>query len=79
MADCGATAFFIDSSFAQLHGLNPILMHHSRDLTVADGRLVSSGAITYTVWIFLALGTHTEILNLFVTTLGQYPVILGLS
>ena len=86
MADCGATVSFIDSLFAQLHGLKLIPMQHPCDLTVADGRIISSGAITHTVRIALALGahtkthteTHTEVLELFVTTLGQYLVVLGL-
>ena len=78
MADCGATASFIDSTFAQLHGLKFIPMQHPCDLTVADGRTVSSGAITHTVHIAIALGAHREVLKLFVTTLGQYPVVLDL-
>ena len=80
MADCGATASFIDFLFAQLHGLNFSPLQHSQDLTVADGRSVSSGAITHTVTVQIsfALGAHTEALELFVTTLGQYPVVLGL-
>ena len=78
MADCGATTSFIDSLFAHLHGLNFSLLQHPRDLTVADGRPVSSGTITHTVQISFTLGAHTETLELFVTTLGQYPVVLGL-
>ena len=78
IADCGATASFIDSSFAQLHGLKFSLLQYPRDLTVADGRTISSGAITHTVRIAFALGAHREVFKLFVTRLGQYPVVLGL-
>ena len=78
MADCGATASFIDFLFAQLHGLKFTPLQYSRDLTVADGRLVSSGAITHIVQIVLTFKTHTEVLDLFVTTLGQYLIVLGL-
>ena len=78
MADCGATASFIDLSFAQLHGLKLIPMQYLCDLTVADGRTVSSGAITHTVRIALALKAHRKVLELFITTLGQYPVVLDL-
>ena len=49
MVDCGATVSFIDLLFAQLHELNPILMHQPRNLTIADGRPVSSDTITHTV------------------------------
>ena len=80
MADCGATASFIDSLFTQLHGLKFISMQHPCDFTVADGRIISSGAITHIVRIALALGrTHCEVLELYITRLGQYPVVLGLS
>ena len=78
MVDCGATASFIDSSFAQLHGLTFTPLQHPRDLTVADGRSVSSRAITHTVQISFAIGLHSKVLHLFATTLGQYPVVLGL-
>ena len=81
MADCGATASSIDFLFAQLHGLKLILMQHSCDFTVADGRIISSEAITHTVRIAFALGAHRQhrkVLELFVTRLGQYPVVLGL-
>ena len=79
MANCGATASFIDSSFAQLHGLKFSPLQHPQDLTVADSRTIYSGSITHTVRIAFALGaTHREVLELFVTILGQYPVVLGL-
>ena len=79
MVDCGATASFVNSLFAHLHGLKFIPMQHPRDFTVADGRIISSGAITHTVRFAFALGkTHCEVLELFVTTLDQYPVVLGL-
>ena len=78
MADCGATALFIDSLFAQLHGLKFSLLQHPQDLTVADGRSVSSRTITHTIQISFTLEAHTKTLKLFVTTLGQYPVVLGL-
>ena len=79
IVDCGATALFINFSFAQLHGLEFSQLQHPQDLTVADGRTVSSRAITHTVRIFFTLETHVETFELFVTTLSQYPVVLGLS
>ena len=80
MADCGATASFIDSLFAQLHGLKFSPLQHPQDLTVADGRFVFSRAITHTVTaqISFALRAHTKVFKLFITTLDQYPVVLGL-
>ena len=80
MADCGATASFIDCLFAQLYGLKLSPLQHPQNLTVADGRPVSLRTITHTVRIAFALGAraHRKTLKLFVTTLGQYPVVLGL-
>ena len=80
MADCGATALFIDFFFAQLHGLKLSPLQHPQDFTVANGRTISSGAIAHTVTVqtSFALGAHTKILKLFVTTLDQYPVVLSL-
>ena len=78
MADCGAPASFIDFLFAQLHRLTFVLMQHFCDLIVADYRIVSSGAIMHTVRIAIALKAHCEVIKLFVTRLGQYPVVLGL-
>ena len=80
MVDCGATASFIDFLFAQLHRLKLSLLQHPQNLTVANGRTVSSGAITYTVivQIFFALEAPPKVLKLFVTIPGQYLVVLGL-
>ena len=79
MADCGATALFINSTFAQLQRLKFIPMQHLCDLTVADSRTVSSGTITHIVQIeSFALEAYTKSIELFVTILGQYLVVLGL-
>ena len=81
MVDCGATASFIDFLFAQLHRLKLIPMQHACDFTVADGKIIFSGAITHIVRIAFALKAHhqhQEALKLYVTRLGQYPVVLSL-
>ena len=84
MNDIGATGqAFIDTSFAQLHGLKFICLLQPRSLTVVDGKVVTSGLITHFVTTQLSLRDesgriHTETLDLFPTKLGQYSIILGL-
>ena len=70
MADCGATALFIDFLFAHLQGLKFSLLQYPHNFTVANGRTISSKAITHTVCIAFALGAYGKVLKLFVTRLG---------
>lgn len=53
-------------------------MQHLCDFIIANGKIISSGAITHTICIFFALEAQTEFIELFVTRLDQYPVILSL-
>lgn len=79
MADYGTIALFINFLFAQLYGLKFSPLEHPQDLTVADGRIIFSGSIIHTAQISsLTLEAHTEVFKLFVTTLGQYLVVLDL-
>jgi hypothetical protein len=79
MVDPGATASFIDAAFARSHSIGlrlkatPLLVH------VADGRPISSGATTHeTLPLQLQIGSHAESIRFDVTTLGQYPIVLGM-
>ena len=84
MNDIGATGqAFIDTLFAQLHGFRFIRLLQRRTLTGVDDRIVTSGPITHfvTTQLFLINKSgriHTKTLDLFLTKLGQYPIILGL-
>lgn len=69
--------------FAQLHGFRFICLLQPRTLTVVDGRIVTLSPITHFVITQLSLKdesgrVYTETLDLFLTKLGQYPIILGL-
>ena len=74
---------FIDILFAQLYDFRFIRLLQPRSFTVVDGRVVTLGPITHFVNIQLSLRNewgriNTETFNLFLTKLGQYPIILGL-
>ena len=48
-------------------------------VTVISGRVTSSGVMTQFVRVPLVIDNHIETTNMFVTKLGHYPVILGIS
>ena len=78
LVDSGANGYaFIDSSFAQSHSLS-LFPTRKRVLNVVDGRESVSGVIDQLCRLHLSVGQHSEQqAPLFVTTLGQYPIILG--
>jgi transposase InsO family protein len=79
LVDCGASSSFIDASFAKQHHIGLKKKAVPRVLEVVDGRPVSSGALTHeTLPVQLKIGTHAETIQLDVTCLGHYPIILGM-
>jgi predicted aspartyl protease len=79
LIDCGATGYaFIDKNYASHHCLPLHLLKSLRNLTVIDGRPVTSRAITHIIHTSLAIQNHQEDIHLFVTKLGYYPIILGI-
>ena len=79
LIDCGATGLaFIDIDFMRQHSLPTTLLSTPRTLEVIDGRPISSGAITHRCQLGIQIGTHLEGLPMFVTTLGHYPLVLGI-
>jgi len=71
--DSGATGYaFIDQAFAERHNFPLFELKEPRPLTVIDGRLVSSGAITHITKIGLSINNNHEMIPAFVTTLGGY-------
>ncbi|KAI0996656.1 hypothetical protein K3495_g11527 [Podosphaera aphanis] len=67
---------FIDTTFVQNNNLPVSRLSLPRVLRVVDGRKSASGLVTHTVTIMLSINNHQEIVRLFVTRLGQYPLIL---
>ena len=77
MADRGATSLFIDEHFARSHGFKLRLKERPDTLQVVDGRESAAGLIRFEVDVFLNIGNHYEYVTFQVTTLANYPMILG--
>ncbi len=78
MVDSGASDCFFDEELVCQYGLPLCQKKQPVILEVVDGRPIVSGAITHeTVPLAMTIGPHQEQLVLHVTTLGHYPVVLG--
>jgi RNase H-like domain found in reverse transcriptase/Reverse transcriptase (RNA-dependent DNA polymerase)/Integrase zinc binding domain/Integrase core domain/Chromo (CHRromatin Organisation MOdifier) domain len=70
----------MDVAFAESNAISLRLKASPQPLAVVDGRSIVSGDVTHeTAPVQLAIGPHTEEITLNVTSIGHYPVILGLS
>src|SRR5690606_12972009 len=79
LIDCGATGFaFVDKDFASQHNLPLFPLREPRALEVIDGRPISSGDITHICKVPFKVNDHFEHLPMFVTSLGHYPIVLGI-
>ncbi|KAE8222388.1 hypothetical protein CF319_g4403 [Tilletia indica] len=78
MIDSGATASFLDLSFAQEHKLPSSQLPEPLPLNVIDGRPISSGPVTHSSHVPLSIDTHQETVQLHLTTLDRYPIVLGI-
>jgi len=79
LIDCGATGIaFIDKDLARHHQLPLTPRQYPRSLEVIDGCPTSSGDITHHANTHLSIFKHYEILPMFVTKLGHYPVVLSI-
>ena len=79
MIDSGATGSFIDDSFIQNHKIPIVKKLIPIELNVIDGRPISSGKITHnTIKLQMYYSNHCENIILDITSLGKYPIILGI-
>ena len=79
LVDCGATGFtFIHKQIASQRNLPRYKLRVPRALEVIDGRPILSGDVTEPVRITLEISGHREEVAALVTTLGQYPLVLGI-
>jgi hypothetical protein len=83
MLDSGATSNFVDSTFVSAHSLKTVAKPIPRELVVVDGRSISSGAVTHHTSplpfsVTSSSPLHSETLSFDITTLGSYPIILGI-
>ena len=80
MLDSGASANFIDGGYAKAISIPLVRKPQPLQLEVVDGRAIAGGQVTHhTVSTNLAIDQHKESTSFHVTTLGHYPVILGVS
>src|SRR5690554_5045917 len=79
LIDCGATGLaFVEQAFARHHNLPLTRLQNPRSPEVIDGRPIPSGPITHIAEFSLRIGQHDEKLSAFVTSLGNYPLVLGI-
>ncbi|POS82680.1 hypothetical protein EPUL_005419 [Erysiphe pulchra] len=79
LIDSGASAFgFINTKFVREHKLKLIPLEKSRSLKVFDGTESISGQVTHMVRITLDIKGHSEVILLFITTLANFDIVLGL-
>lgn len=84
MNDIGVSGqVFMNISFAKLHGFKFIYLQQPCSLVVAAGRDVTFGSIMHFMTTLITIedksgNIRTETFDMFVTKLGQYPIILGI-
>jgi hypothetical protein len=79
LIDCGATGIsFMDQDFARHHQIPLQRLKEKKQLEVIDGRPIESGDITYIAKVGMNIQEHKEQLPMFITKLGQYPIVLGI-
>ncbi len=79
LVDTGASGYaFIDKSFARNHGLAFHALRYPRIVRGFDGQPSSTGRITHLAEAILVIQGHVERMFFHVTSLQQYPVVLGL-
>ena len=80
LADSGGSAIaFMDERFAKLHKFPFTALKRSLVLNVVDGRSIASGHITHYVEAPMRISHHVETIPFLITTLGHYPVVLGIK
>lgn len=80
LVDTGGTGIaFMNESYARQHLFPLYRLSNPRTLTVVDGRPIAGGTITHYTWTTMKIGSHYEELPLLLTSLGHYPIILGVK
>ena len=68
----------MDENFARQHNFPKYELRTPRPLDVIDGRPIASGDVILMLMVFPKIGNHEEELSAFLTTLGQYKLVLGI-
>ena len=79
MLDSGATNNFINQTFLLTTDIQKIKKESPIELLVVDGRPIKSGAVTHeTATVTMLVQEHQEEISFDITSIGAYPIILGL-
>jgi len=78
--DCGATGIaFMHQDFAHLHQIPLQGVKEKRHVEVIDRRPIESGDITHIATMGMMIQDHKAQLPMFVTKLGYYPILVGIT
>jgi hypothetical protein len=79
LMDCGCTGLsFMNEAFAYQHNFPGYQLKNLKTVEVIDGYPISSGNITEYVEVQHIIGYHHETLTTYLTSLGYYPLVLGI-
>jgi hypothetical protein len=79
LVDCRCTGLsFINEAFVCQHNFPHYQLKNPKTVEVIDGHPISSGDITEYVEVQCMIGDHHETLTTYLTSLGHYPLVLGI-
>jgi hypothetical protein len=79
LVDCRYTRLsFMNEAFARQYNFPCYQLKNPKTVEVIDGCLICSGDITEYAEIQCTIGDHHETLTAYLTSLGHYPLILGI-
>jgi hypothetical protein len=79
LVDCGCTGLsFMNEAFACQHNFARYQLKNPKTVEVIDGHPISSGDIMEYVEVQCMIADHHETLTAYLTSLGHYPLILGI-
>jgi hypothetical protein len=79
LVDCGCTGLsFMNEAFACQYNIPCYQLKNPITVEVIDGYPISSGDITEYVEVQYMIGDHHETLTAYLTSLGYYPLVLGI-
>jgi hypothetical protein len=79
LVDCGCTGLsFMNEAFTCQYNFPPYQLKNQKTVKVIDGYPISSGNITEYIEVQCMIGDHYETLTAHLTSLGYYPLILGI-
>ena len=68
----------MDKDFAHHHLIPLQKLREKSQIEVIDGRPIETGDITHIAKVDTNIHDHVEQLQMFVTKLGHYPIVLGI-